>query len=1098
MHDGHAARRLDAIEQTLEDLEHLKNIEVAPPLWKAEQRGVGLNIGIQEQDPDTREKMTTWYTCYQHLEPSTVAVAVGDELTPGQLIGYLKSLSVQDGGAHSHFSLGDGSEFLNFVTGTVIGQTLDISTWLPWPATGTRNPDAAGPLYTPPRFTGLFDPPYPPRYVNNPPDPVPESTAAIAYIRSVFAPWLKGEGLWDTFYGSAQHKNGEYYAVDVEPLGAAGVPSNVMAGVAVYNAISPLAGNSVESLVYLVQTLSLETVGTIAIVKHTRRSCLPDIYVALTTGVISAATVVTKTLTNVNGTVLAGDGAIVVDSTASMPVMLDPLTGALVPFPITIDSEQMLVTDVAGLTLTVTRGFARTEAAGHADEATVSESDTDLGSGPAILYRADDPDDPIIQGTLEPSGEAITVFNSQFSTIPAGVYVRVHREPISGLLLIHSQGLIAYTSAAFTIPAFVAWGGVGGVAVFIESDASPIWMAPVWMVLGQTLLITDGVHAAYGYIDGQPAVGITDPRSFTFKMTRMASGAVGNTMASGAAIIISGDPNAITLINGLSQPTQTLVVGTAGTDFAIVDTVSGATAVHTFNLPDAAVNARGAVTTGNQSWHGNKTLAGNYEWAVTNGALSWFMGEFGIVGTDGTTTLSIGISAVSAISCLAAPSYTPAVDDLIATNKDSFWFSRDAGKAHFNFIAHDLGSGDGLASLRLIVKDAAGMFIGIYDGTWGTDALGTVVCGGLVKTIGSGILDVAHGGTGDTTLTAHGLLIGNGTGAITVSAAMTDGQLLVGQTGADPLPKTMSGDGTFSAAGALTVSKIGGTAFALPVTVANGGTGLATLTAHAVMLGEGTGNVAFATIGTSGRLLIDQGAGADPSFNAMSGDGTITNAGALTVSKIGGTAFALPVTVANGGTANTTFTAYAVICAGTTATGAFQNVSGLGSSGNVLTSNGAGALPTWQAAAAPGPTPTYGIATVAQIISSTTMADVTSMSFAIAAKDIWDVEFILPCQAGVDGLIFQLTGPASPTSVNIEVIGDTTGVAALSTDVLTAFSTPTTSVYATGGGNVLVRITALIRNGANAGTIRLQAANNLNTMSSPAINLGARFTAWKH
>lgn len=58
--------------------------------------------------------------------------------------------------------------------------------------------------------------------------------------------------------------------------------------------------------------------------------------------------------------------------------------------------------------------------------------------------------------------------------------------------------------------------------------------------------------------------------------------------------------------------------------------------------------------------------------------------------------------------------------------------------------------------------------------------------------------------------------------------------------------------------------------------------------------------------------------------------------------------------VAGGGTGNSTFTAYAVICAGTTATGAFQNVSGLGTSGQVLTSNGAGALPSWQAAGGGG------------------------------------------------------------------------------------------------------------------------------------------------
>lgn len=52
---------------------------------------------------------------------------------------------------------------------------------------------------------------------------------------------------------------------------------------------------------------------------------------------------------------------------------------------------------------------------------------------------------------------------------------------------------------------------------------------------------------------------------------------------------------------------------------------------------------------------------------------------------------------------------------------------------------------------------------------------------------------------------------------------------------------------------------------------------------------------------------------------------------------------------ANGGTGAGSFTAYGVLLAGTTSTGAFQNVSGLGTSGQVLTSNGTGAAPTWQA-----------------------------------------------------------------------------------------------------------------------------------------------------
>lgn len=54
------------------------------------------------------------------------------------------------------------------------------------------------------------------------------------------------------------------------------------------------------------------------------------------------------------------------------------------------------------------------------------------------------------------------------------------------------------------------------------------------------------------------------------------------------------------------------------------------------------------------------------------------------------------------------------------------------------------------------------------------------------------------------------------------------------------------------------------------------------------------------------------------------------------------------LTVPSGGTGLSSATAYSVLCGGTTSTGAFQSVSGLGSASQVLTSNGAGALPTWQ------------------------------------------------------------------------------------------------------------------------------------------------------
>lgn len=54
------------------------------------------------------------------------------------------------------------------------------------------------------------------------------------------------------------------------------------------------------------------------------------------------------------------------------------------------------------------------------------------------------------------------------------------------------------------------------------------------------------------------------------------------------------------------------------------------------------------------------------------------------------------------------------------------------------------------------------------------------------------------------------------------------------------------------------------------------------------------------------------------------------------------------LSVPRGGTGMTSATAYAVLCGGTTSTSAHQSIASVGTAGQVLTSNGAGALPTFQ------------------------------------------------------------------------------------------------------------------------------------------------------
>jgi hypothetical protein len=57
--------------------------------------------------------------------------------------------------------------------------------------------------------------------------------------------------------------------------------------------------------------------------------------------------------------------------------------------------------------------------------------------------------------------------------------------------------------------------------------------------------------------------------------------------------------------------------------------------------------------------------------------------------------------------------------------------------------------------------------------------------------------------------------------------------------------------------------------FVLPIGVASGGTGDSTLTAHNVLIGEGTSPIAFAAPGVAGTVLTSNGVSADPTFQAL-------------------------------------------------------------------------------------------------------------------------------------------------------------------------------------------------------------------------------------
>ena len=145
--------------------------------------------------------------------------------------------------------------------------------------------------------------------------------------------------------------------------------------------------------------------------------------------------------------------------------------------------------------------------------------------------------------------------------------------------------------------------------------------------------------------------------------------------------------------------------------------------------------------------------------------------------------------------------------------------------------------------------------------------------GNLIYRAGGTDVPVSDGGTGASTFTDGGVLLGSGTSAITATAVLGDGEILIGDASGDPTTLDVGSSTAITTLGTVSTGVWQGT----DVGVAYGGTGVSTFTDKGVLYGQGASAVLVTAAGSEGQLLR-AGSGGTPAFttiNAVNPPGAI-------------------------------------------------------------------------------------------------------------------------------------------------------------------------------------------------------------------------------
>src|SRR3954462_4283074 len=398
----------------------------------------------------------------------------------------------------------------------------------------------------------------------------------------------------------------------------------------------------------------------------------------------------------------------------------------------------------------------------------------------------------------------------------------------------------------------------------------------------------------------------------------------------------------------------------------------------------------------------------------------------------------------------------------------------------------------------------------------------------FIPSAGISISVVDNSGSGQTDITFSS----SGSGGTVTSVSGTTNRITVTNGTTTPvidISASYVGQSSITTLGTISTGTWQGTA----VTVPYGGTGDTSFTAYSVLCGGTTSTAALQNVsgvGTSGQVLTSNGAGALPTWQAA-GSGSVTSVSgtsgqidvatgtttpviSISASYVGQGSITILGTVASGiwhgttiavpygGTGDASVTAYSVLCGGTTSTGALQNVSGVGTTGQVLTSNGVSALPTWQDAGSGTVTSVSGTAGQIDVATGTTTPVISISASYVGQASITTLGTVATgtCHGTVIGVAYGGTGLTSLTAHGILVGEGTSNVTPIvlsagqiligttSSDPSAAFISGTANeidvVSSTGSIVLSLPTDVVITNSLTAGNLELSG----NTFSSTNTN----------